>query len=285
MVYRNQGYTAIRVSTHAIEYAIQNYSVLSDAVAYTYQQEGHSFYVLTFPTAGKTWVYDVATQMWHERAGFYNGNFTRHRSNCQMSFNNEIIVGDYENGNIYSLDLDVYDDNVGVQKWLRSWRALPTDANNLKRTVQHALQLDAETGVGLNLYPANETAEYITTQTGFRLTTGPAGELLTEASDILVTESGDGLDLDYDLLVTNVHAAAPGYIPQVMLRWSDDGGHTWSNEHWASMGKLGAYATRTLWRRLGMTVKLRDRVYEISGTDPVKISIMAAELHLAPTRS
>ena len=70
-----------------------------------------------------------------------------------------------------------------------------------------------------------------------------------------------------------------------MLRWSDDGGHTWSSEHWTSMGKLGEYATRTFWRRLGMTVKLRDRVYEISGTDPVKIAIMAAELHLSPTRS
>ena len=51
------------------------------------------------------------------------------------------------------------------------------------------------------------------------------------------------------------------------------------------MGQLGDYGTRTFWRRLGMTVKLRDRVYEISGTDPVKIAIMAAELHLSQTRS
>lgn len=285
MIYRNEGYTAIRVSTHAIEYAIQSYDVLSDAIGYTYQQDGHSFYVLTFPTVGKTWVYDVATQMWHERAGFFNGEFTRHRSNCQMAFNNEVIVGDYENGNVYALDLEVYDDNVGVQKWLRSWRALPSGANNLNRTAQHTLQLDAETGVGLNLYPENTLAENITTQTGLRLATSPTGGLLTEASDILVTETGDDIDLDYNLLVTNIHPAAPGYDPQVMLRWSDDGGHTWSNEHWTSMGRLGEYYTRTFWRRLGMTIKLRDRVYEISGTDPVKISIMAAELHLSPTRS
>jgi hypothetical protein len=39
------------------------------------------------------------------------------------------------------------------------------------------------------------------------------------------------------------------------------------------------------WRRLGMTVKLRDRVYELSGTDPVKISIMGAELILSPTNA
>lgn len=152
VVYRNQGYNALRVSTHAIEFAIQNYDVLTDAIAYTYQQEGHSFYVLTFPTVGKTWVYDVATGLWHERAGFKNGDFTRHRSNCQMNFNQDIIVGDFENGNIYALDLDVYSDGTGIQKWLRSWRALPQGANNYKRTAQHTLQLDAETGVGLNLY-------------------------------------------------------------------------------------------------------------------------------------
>ena len=78
---------------------------------------------------------------------------------------------------------------------------------------------------------------------------------------------------------------APGVLqnPQVMLRWSDDGGHTWSNEHWASMGALGAYGTRVIWRRLGMTEKLRDRVYEVSGTDPVKVSIVGAELSISPT--
>ena len=71
--------------------------------------------------------------------------------------------------------------------------------------------------------------------------------------------------------------------PRVMLRWSDDGGHTWSNEHWASMGKIGEYGKRVIWRRLGMTTKLRDRVYEISGSDPVKIAIMGAELTATPT--
>ena len=73
--------------------------------------------------------------------------------------------------------------------------------------------------------------------------------------------------------------------PQVMLRWSDDGGHTWSNEHWRSMGGVGEYGKRVLWRRLGMTEKLRDRVYEISGTDPVKIAIMAAELSVEATKA
>ena len=222
IVYRANGYTGQRVSTHAVEWQIQQYSTISDAIAYTYQQDGHAFYVLTFPTANATWVYDVATQAWHERAGFSGGQFIRHRSNCQMNFNNEIIVGDYENGKLYAFDLDKYADDTAVQKWLRSWRALPTGQNNLKRTAQHSLQLDCEAGVGL--------------------------------------VTGQGSDAE------------------VMLRWSDDGGHTWSNEHWRSMGKIGQTGRRVLWRRLGMTMKLRDRVYEVSGTDPVKIAIMGAEL-------
>ena len=229
IVYRANGYTGTRVSTHAIEYAIQSYGNISDAIAYTYQQDGHAFYVLTFPSANATWVYDVATQAWHERAGWDNGSFTRHRSNCQCNFQGEIIVGDYENGNIYTLDLDTYADNDGIQKWLRSWRALPTGTNNLKRSAQHTLQLDCESGVGLN--------------------------------------NGQGAD------------------PQVMLRWSDDGGHTWSNEHWSSMGKIGQFFRRVFWRRLGMTLKLRDRVYEISGTDPVKIAIMGAQLDVTATNA
>ena len=225
IVYRSQGYTGVRISTHAVEWQIQQYGDISDAIAYTYQQDGHAFYVLTFPAAQATWVYDIAAQAWHERASFTNGAFSRHRSNCQMFFNSEVTVGDFQNGNIYAFDLDVYADGAFTQKWLRSWRALPTGTNTLKRTAQHSLQLDCEAGVG-----------------------------------------GDT-------------------DPQVMLRWSDDGGHTWSNEHWQGMGKTGEYGTRVIWRRLGMTMKLRDRVYEVSGTDPVKIAIMAAELDVVATRA
>jgi hypothetical protein len=56
VVYRSQGYTGVRISTHAIEWQIQQYGNISDAIAYTYQQDGHAFYVLTFPTAKATWV-------------------------------------------------------------------------------------------------------------------------------------------------------------------------------------------------------------------------------------
>ena len=89
----------------------------------------------------------------------------------------------------------------------------------------------------------------------------------------------DGLTLAIDT------PTVVGANPQLMLRWSDDGGHTWSNERWTSMGRIGEYGHRTIWRRLGMTLKLRDRVYEVSGTDPVKVAIVGAELHASPTNA
>jgi hypothetical protein len=230
IVYRSNGYNGTRISTHSVEWQIQQYSDISDATAYTYQQDGHSFYVLNFPSADTTWVYDVATQAWHQRAGWLNNAFTRHRGNNQMAFNGEIVIGDYLTGGLYAYDLTVYSEAGSVQKWLRSWRALPTGTNTLRRTTQHSLQLDCETGVGLD-------------------------------------GTGQGVD------------------PQVMLRWSDDGGHTWSNEHWKSMGRIGETGTRVFWRRLGMTLKLRDRVYEVSGTDPVSITITGAELIVSPTNA
>jgi hypothetical protein len=258
IVYKANGYNGQRVSTHAVEWQIQQYGNISDAIAYTYQQDGHGFYVLTFPSANATWVYDAATQAWHERAGWDNGSFTRHRSNCQCNFVGNIIVGDYQNGNIYTFDLDTYADNGQIQRWLRSWRALPTGTNTLKRTAQHSLQLDAQAGALLT--PITEYV-YLTTEDGFRL--------ITESYDNLVDE-------------TTLSVNPP---PQFMLRWSDDGGHTWSNEHWAQGGAVGAYGTRIFWRRLGMTLKLRDRVYELSGTDPIQIAIMGADLVMSPTNA
>lgn len=274
IVYRNNGYTGVRASNHSIEWQIQQYGDISNAIAYTYQQDGHSFYVLTFPTVQKTWVYDVSTQSWHERAGWSNGEFIRYRPNCQVAFNNEIFLGDYENGNLYVYDLDVYADNGQIQKWLRSWRPIPSGQNNLRRTAQHSLQLDCETGVGLSLgiTETDPTTAYFVAST----------PVIGDQSPII---TGSGEYLIFNMANIPAPLSTQGENPECMLRWSDDGGHTWSNEHWAPMGRIGQFGRRVFWRRLGMTMKLRDRVYEVSGTDPVKIAIVGAELLLSPTRA
>ena len=321
LVYRNNGYNAVRISTHAVEWQIQQYGVLNDAVGYSYQQDGHSFYVLTFPTAQATWVFDVSTGAWHERAYWDGAQFRRHRSNCQANFAGKVIVGDWETGTLYEVDPDTHTDNFYPQRWLRSWRALPTGQNNLKRTAHHALQLDCETGAATatNLINWQFVADKLLLAIGG---IQPENALFNEIingkrlGDILTLGASTLNILDWRVLISYIYNGTidtpptveqinyienfmapifaanfskyPGYAisstdPRVMLRWSDDGGHTWSNEHWASMGKIGEYGKRVIWRRLGMTTKLRDRVYEISGTDPVKIAIMGAELTATPT--
>ena len=223
MIFRSNGYSVARISDHAIEALIQEFLDIRLAEAFGYQYHGHSFYIISFPTTQRTFVYDVATSLWYEWADYSNaGGFTRFRGNCSMGFENVRLIGDYKNGNIYSLNPGVYKEGDRPQKWLRSWRALPAGENTLKRLIHHHLQLDCQTSVG-NL-----------------------------------TEDGAN--------------------PQVALRWSDDGGHTWSNSHLAPLGALGDTSKRVIWRRLGVS---RDRIYELSGTDPVPVTILGAELQLS----
>ena len=64
-----------------------------------------------------------------------------------------------------------------------------------------------------------------------------------------------------------------------MLRWSDDGGYTWSNEYWADVGPRGQYNQRAIWRRLGRS---RNRVWEVAMTDPVPMAWIEALLDVEP---
>jgi hypothetical protein len=209
------GYQFQRISTHAVEQSLVGQTI-SDAIAWTYQIEGHEFYVVTFPSADLTWVYDLASQAWHKWLSFSNGVFHRHRSNCGTNFAGMIIIGDYENGRLYQISNTVYTE---ADATIRRLRRAPHLTVDLQRQYFDELQIQFQPGVGLSV--------------------------------------GQGND------------------PQAMLRWSNDGGSTWSNEHWTSIGQIGRYQNRAIWRRLGMA---RDRIFEVSITDPVKAVIVSANL-------
>lgn len=220
IVYRANGYNPQRISTHAVELAIQGYGDISDAVAYSYQQNGHDFYVLNFSSANTTWVYDLSTGQWHERTYTSDGAQSRHRGNCYAFAYDTHVIGDFENGKIYQLSHDVYTDDGAV---ITRQRVAPHVTSGLRRIFYNSFQLDIETGTGLD-------------------------------------GTGQGTD------------------PKVILQFSDDGGHSWSNEKWADIGKIGRRSTRVVWRRLGMS---RDRVFRITITDPVKITIIGAEIDVS----
>jgi hypothetical protein len=213
------GYIPQRISTHAVENSL-NGQTINDAVAWTYQLEGHEVYVISFPTLQLTWCYDIATQMWHKWLYTNNlGQFERCRGNCAAVFQGYVLVGDYSNGKIYHLDRNIYTDDGQNVKRLRRAPHLTTD---LQRQYFEELQLQFQPGVGLS--------------------------------------TGQGDD------------------PQAMLRWSSDGGSTWSSEHWTTIGKIGKYTNRAIWRRLGTA---RDRIFEVTVSDPVKAVIVSANLKMA----
>lgn len=146
VVYRAQNYQPSRVSTHAMESEIATYSTVDDAFAWTYQQDGHAFYLLTFPTAKKTWCFDVASGLWHEREYRLSSNeTTRHRANCHAYFDGKNLVGDFENGNIYELDLDTYTDNSAEILRLKDF---PHITNSGYRQFFRQFVLDCQVAVG-----------------------------------------------------------------------------------------------------------------------------------------
>jgi hypothetical protein len=115
IVYRTNGYNALKVSTPAIEYAL-NTPLINDAFAYTYTEEGHMFYVLTVPSKRLTFVYDITMKLWHERSHFH---FGRHVSNCfcRITKYGLNLVGDFQNGNIYTMSMDAYsDDGTAIKR-------------------------------------------------------------------------------------------------------------------------------------------------------------------------
>jgi hypothetical protein len=147
-VCRAIGYQQQYISTESIDYAIASYSVTSDAIGSTYTIDNSTFYVLTFPTAGKTWVYDTVYEFWHEWSSYITSNtYGRHRINCCVRLGVNWVIGDYDNGTIYKLDMTCFTDNTYLIKRQRTGQVINKDMN---RVICHALEVDMEKGVGIN---------------------------------------------------------------------------------------------------------------------------------------
>lgn len=144
MVLQGTSGRASRISTHPIEKAFQSYPVFNDAIGFTYQFEGHTFYQLTFPTAQRTWVYDVASGFWHEESYTdANGVQQRHRANCAAFAYGTNIVGDWEMGTFHALDATIYQDNG---KPIIFTRSFPHIQNDGKRLFHRQFVADMEVG-------------------------------------------------------------------------------------------------------------------------------------------
>lgn len=144
LVIEGSGYRAQRISTHAIENEFQSYDTYSDAVGFTYQVEGHTFYQLTFPAANKTWVYDVSTKLWHEESWTdENGIQNRHRGQCAAFAYGTNLMLDWETGDLYAVDQTVYSDDGAPIVFLRSFPHIQSDG---KRMFHRQFIADMEVG-------------------------------------------------------------------------------------------------------------------------------------------
>ena len=251
------GYIPQRISTHAVEQTLLD-QYIDDAVAYTYQLEGHECYVVSFPTIDLTWVYDTATQMWHKWLWVDDQNiYHRHRSNCGALFQGLFLVGDWQNGQIYQLDPTNFTDNGQT---IRRLRRAPHIVTDLQRQYLEELQIQFQPGVGSTGLSSPTQGTFI----GSPYTIVPLGLLTIAPTDNKI--------LGY---ANQINANTPTDNPKAMLRWSNDGGSTWSKEHWSNIGQLGKFKNRAIWRRLGWA---RDRVFEVVVTDPVNAVIISANL-------
>lgn len=212
---RLNGYAGDRVSTHATEGAWQRYTMTADAVGWTYQENGHTFWVIYFPTANATWVYDISQGLWHRRGYFVEatGQYIADRGMSHTFNFGKHLVGDWASGNIYDLSTAYYDD-AGTP--IRGLRRTPTTSKENRWVYYQQLEFVLATGQG------------------------PQPPLT----------DGDGNPRP----------------PQLMLRWSNDGGRTYSNWYFLSVGFAGEYEKRVIKRMLG---RGRKRLWEVAWTDPI----------------
>jgi len=158
-VFEGVGYQARRISTWAIAKAISDAikagAIISDAIGMVYKQQDHVFYVLTFPSADMTWVYDVTENLWHKRTWTDPSTGQQHRVRyicCALAYNVNVCA-DWQNGNIYALDLANFTDNGAP---IVRARGFPHLVNDGKRVSYDALRLDIECGNGYPLVPTQE---------------------------------------------------------------------------------------------------------------------------------
>lgn len=143
-IYQSSNYAAKIISPPWISAAMAAYAGASAAIGYCYQLNGHVFYVLNYPAADRTWVYDVSEGEWHVWGWTGDdGELHRHRSNCQAYAYGRNIVGDWENGKLYALSADVAND---AGRRIRRERVFARIVAEGDRIAVRSVQLDMDVG-------------------------------------------------------------------------------------------------------------------------------------------
>lgn len=146
---QGSGYEVKRFSTHAIEAEWNTYGPSPDAVGFTYQFGGHTFVHFNFPSADKTWVYDLSSQEWHEETWTDSDGLEHMSRAARIIFAyGTLWAADWATGVLYHVDPDYYQDNEGPIVYRRGFPHLSKDG---KRVVYRKFMADMEPGNAVGL--------------------------------------------------------------------------------------------------------------------------------------
>ena len=167
------------ISPPWINYQITQMTTVSDAIGYCYTDEGHTFYVITFPTGNATYVYDASMPPgfeWHERSAWTGSLYTtqRHVGNYYTYFGNKHYITDYSNGNIYKFSSSNYTDNGTAIGRLAISNPV-FDPESLHNLFHSKVQIDAMLGAAngtLHLTWSNDGGNTWSTDHAANLTAG-----------------------------------------------------------------------------------------------------------------
>lgn len=249
MVLSNDGRAAIRISLHAQEAEWKKYRRVDDAIGGCFQLAGHAFYVLHFPSADKTWVYDEATKQWNEW-NYTDPNGVMHRTReafYAFAYDTNVAL-DWATGTLYAIDSTIFVDQITATTSapMVRIRSLPHMlADKFERITFNQLIADMDVGTGLG----------------------------TVDVPIVVSPFSGGFSSGF----------GPRTViepPLISLRSSDDRGGSFGNKVMQNLGGEGEYNTTATWWNLGMA---RDKVFELSWSTPQKSSLLGVfveyELH------
>lgn len=201
-----------KISTFALDREIQGMRKTDDAFGFGYNYAGHHFYVITFPSSDKTFVYDFDTGSWHNRSTrdalldidhFWFPVFAH-------QFNGQVYLGNYENNCLMKVVPNKHTEWDG--RPIRRLRRSPIITSELANFIVNEFRIECNVGTTEQVNPFN---------------------------DMSVDHTGQVPD-------------NAGYNPAVMARFSADGGNTWQSLDDAFMGKTGEYNYLCQWLGLGM---------------------------------
>jgi hypothetical protein len=206
-----ENYNVKTISTEPLMDELSTYDTVDDAFASIIEMSTNIFYLISFPSADKTWVYNLKMDQWSQWASEWPNGIssplpTRQgmfRASCHAVFDGKNVVGDLASGRLFSLSNDIILDNA------------TKDLNSPRE----------------NLY------------IGTPVTCQRTGPHLYGDDDWITLNS---LIIDVQRGGTEINAPIT-----LCLQVSRDGGQTWGSEMWRNTGATGNYTHRALWTNLG----------------------------------